>query len=96
MPGVSDSLITTETGVAIAVWVVPGASRPVIDGRHGDHLKVRVTAPPEGGKANDEVARLLGDLLGTKPTLKSGMRGRSKVFEVFRTDIENVRRKLGL
>jgi uncharacterized protein (TIGR00251 family) len=89
-------LTSTEDGVVIAVWVVPGSSRAVIDGRHGDRLKVRVTSPPKGGKANNEVVRLLSDVLGTKVEIRSGMRGRSKLFEVSKTDIDTVRRKLGL
>lgn len=85
----------TATGLAISVWVVPGASRSVIDGLHGDRVKVRVAAPPEGGRANEEVARLLGEALGAEVTLKKGMRGRAKVFEVSCTDIGSVREKLG-
>jgi uncharacterized protein (TIGR00251 family) len=57
---------------------------------------VRVTSPPQGGKANDEIERLLSDVLGTKVEIRSGMRGRSKLFEVSRIDIDTVRRKLGL
>lgn len=86
----------TENGLAISVWVVPGASRSVIDGLYGGHVKIRVAAPPEGGRANEEAARLLGDTLRTDVTLKKGMRGRAKVFEVSCTDIEAVREKLGL
>lgn len=96
-PAMSEgSVKATERGVAIAVWVVPGSSRSVIDGEHGGHIKVRVSAPPEGGRANDEVVRLLTELLGAEVTLKSGMKGRSKVFEVFPADIHTVRRKLGI
>jgi hypothetical protein len=91
-----DPLTAIDDGVAIAVWVVPGSSRSVIDGRHGDSLKIRVTSPPEGGKANVEVARLLSDVLGGEVTLRAGMRGRSKVFQVSKTDIDKVRQKLGL
>jgi hypothetical protein len=86
----------TDTGVAISVWIVPGSSRSRIEGRHGDRLKIRVTAPPEGGKANDEVARILEEALGSRVTLLSGMRGRSKVFAVSQLGIRDVRAKLGL
>jgi hypothetical protein len=89
-------LTATDGGVAISVWVVPGSSRSVIDGRHGDSLKIRVTSPPERGKANAEVARLLSEVLGAEVTLRAGMRGRSKVFQVSKTEIDDVRQKLGL
>lgn len=90
------TLAVTDTGVVIAVWAVPGASRSAIDGLHGGRVKIRVTSPPEGGRANQEIAELLEKRLGSKVGIKSGMRGRSKVFEVFQTDIETVRRKLGV
>ena len=86
----------TDGGVSVAVWVVPGSSRSRVDGVHGDRVKIRVTAPPEGGRANDEVVRLLQDLLGGQVRLESGMRRRSKVFVVSPADVNAVRRKLGL
>lgn len=94
---VADEILRkSDDGVAISVWVVPGSSRSVIDGRHGDMLKVRVAAPAEGGRANREAERLLSDRLGAEVTLKSGMRGRSKVFLVFQVDLGTIRRKLDL
>jgi uncharacterized protein (TIGR00251 family) len=44
--------------------VVPGASRNALAGPYGDRLRVRVAAPPEGGKANRAVIALLADRLG--------------------------------
>ena len=54
-------------GTIIDVWVVPGASRDEIVGEHDGALKVRVSAPPEGGKANTAVARLFAGLLPFVP-----------------------------
>lgn len=66
-------------GTLIDVWVVPGASRDEIVGEHDGALKVRVTAPPERGKANEAVARLLAELLpGHRVTVVAGMSGRRK------------------
>jgi uncharacterized protein (TIGR00251 family) len=49
--------------VKLPVKVVPGASRNEIVGWLGDSLKVRVSAPPERGKANAAVEALICDAL---------------------------------
>ena len=48
----------------LAVKVVPGSSREGIAGWLGDSLKVRVTAPPERGRANAAVESLVAEALG--------------------------------
>lgn len=57
----SQPLTATADGVALEVKVVPGASRTAIAGMRGDRLKVAVSAPPEGGKANKAVCALLAE-----------------------------------
>ena len=49
-----------------AVKVVPGASRSAIVGIWGDALRVSVAVPPEAGKANSAVRKLLAEALGVK------------------------------
>jgi uncharacterized protein len=51
-------------GVAVRVKAVPGASRNRIVGVLGDRLKVAVSAPPEGGKANKAICALLAEVFG--------------------------------
>ena len=53
-------------GFDLAIKVVPGASRTVIAGPLGDRLKVRVAAPPEGGKANRALVEVLREWLGVR------------------------------
>jgi len=69
----------------LKVKAVPGASRSEIVGRLGQALKVRVAAPPEGGKANREILELLAAKLGSPAagvSLVSGASSPAKVFEL--------------
>jgi len=66
-------------GTLVDVWVVPGASTSEIVGEHDGALRIRVSAPPERGKANRAVARLLAERLpGHRVTVVAGSKGRRK------------------
>lgn len=56
-----------QRGCTIRLKVVPGSSRSAIAGWLGERLKVRVAAPPEAGKANEAVRRLLAEAFGVPP-----------------------------
>jgi len=65
--------------------VTPGARRSGIVGRYGEAWKVRVAAPPEDGRANAAVLRLLAETLELpreSVTLVSGHGTRDKVVEL--------------
>ncbi len=67
----------------LKIKVVPGAARTEIVGRLGEAVKVRVAAPPEGGRANREVVALLARRLGlplAQVTVLSGQGAPVKVI----------------
>jgi len=56
--------ITDRDGaVTFMVRLAPRASRDAIEGEHDGALKVRLTAPPVDGRANEALRRLLAEKL---------------------------------
>ena len=79
------------------VKVVPGASRSEVVGRYGDGIKLRVSAPPEGGRANREVIALLSSALGVEKRRVTIVRGHSsaqKLVQVEELELEEALRRL--
>ena len=70
----------------ISIKVVPGASRDRIVGRYGDAVKVQVSAPPEGGKANQAVLALLAAALGVRLNQVRLVRGHANSRKVIEVD----------
>jgi len=69
------------------VKVVPGSSRNQIVGWLGDALKIKVSAPPEKGRANEAVMELLATKLGISTDdieVESGHSSPSKVVAILR------------
>jgi len=73
-----------EPGRLIEVRVTPNASREQVT-LDGERYLIRVTCPPEDGKANKAVTKLLAKALGLPPSRLTLVRGhtvRDKLFEV--------------
>jgi uncharacterized protein len=69
--------------VRIDVLIVPNASRSHIVGIHGDRVKIRVSAPPDKGRANKELLSLLKAATGaTQVTVVSGWASRRKSIDL--------------
>jgi len=69
----------------IAVKVIPKASKNEIVGWEGDTLKVRLTAAPEKGKANEALIALLAKEYGvakSQITILKGETSRNKLVEI--------------
>lgn len=69
-------------GVELRLKVIPSTSRSVIVGVLGDRLKVKVTAPPEDGKANQAVIELISEWLGRDVEIVAGHRSAEKLVRV--------------
>ena len=83
----------------INVKVVPGSSRDRVAGRYGDGIKVQVSAPPEGGKANQAVVELLAAALGLKSQQVQVVKGHTqprKVVDIAGMEPADVLARLGV
>jgi uncharacterized protein (TIGR00251 family) len=81
----------------VTVRLTPRASRDEIVGFDGETLRVRVTAPPVDGRANQALTRLLAKALGVgrgDVRIVSGQGARTKVVEVEGPDEAGIRRAL--
>jgi uncharacterized protein (TIGR00251 family) len=79
--------IVQERGRAVrfTVRVQPRAARSKVDGVHAGALRVRLTAPPVDGAANEALVELLAERLGVPKraiTIVSGATSRTKLVEV--------------
>ncbi|MCS7286765.1 MAG: DUF167 domain-containing protein [Anaerolineae bacterium] len=86
-----------EKGAAFAVTVVPKAKRNEIVGRYGDAIKVKIAAPPEEGRANEELLSFLAEKLGVKREqleIVAGASSRNKIISVTGMEPAEVEKKL--
>ena len=86
-------------GVSLAVRVIPRASRNELAGVEAGALKVRLTAPPVEGAANQALVKLLAKTLGVakgKVSVASGERSRNKRVLVEGLVLDELRKRLGL
>ena len=81
----------------LTVKVAPGARKDEITGWMGDALKLRVSAPPEKGRANRAVAALLARTLATSRdaiVIVAGAGSRRKLIRIEGLSLEEVRKRV--
>ena len=86
-----------EASTRLRLRVIPGSPRAGVVGRHGEAWKLRVTAPPERGKANEATLALLARTLGVEQDnlrLVAGHGGRDKTVEVSELSSDEAERRL--
>ena len=87
-----------KKGAAIAVRVTTRASKNQIVGALNDGtVKIRVTAAPTEGQANDELVKFLSDVLDVPKSrieIVAGATGRDKLISVLDMDSETLHKKI--
>jgi uncharacterized protein (TIGR00251 family) len=89
----------TKGGAIITIQVQPKASKSECVGLHGDALKIRVTAPPVDGRANEAVLAFLAKRLKVAPStlaIHAGAGGRHKRVLCTTLNAADVLARLGL
>jgi hypothetical protein len=89
---------TQPERVLLEIKVVPGASRDEVAGWLGAALKVRVTAPPERGRANAAVEEIVAEALGVPRDGVRVVRGTTsprKTLEIRGVSEPQLRERLG-
>jgi uncharacterized protein (TIGR00251 family) len=83
---VNSTLYTVDPNgdLHIQIKVVPRASADRVEGIEGEHLKVRITAPPVEGKANAHLLRFLTKFLSVRAHQLSVISGQSSRFKRIR------------
>ncbi len=74
----------SSEGTSFAAKVIPRAHKNQIVGVEGDALKIRLTAPPVEGKANDALIEFLAELLGVRRAQIEILTGRASRHKVVR------------
>jgi len=70
----------TAEGVVFHVQVLPKSSKRQITGLQGDFLKIKITAPPVDGRANEECIRL--DIKKDQVHIVGGLNAKKKTVSI--------------
>ena len=84
-------LLSRDDTILLRIKAVPGAARDAVAGPVGDRLKIRVSAPPEGGRANAAIIKLLASTLDIKRsqiTITTGLTSPEKTIELDGVDLQ--------
>ena len=85
--------------VVFATKIIPGSSKTALAGMLDGILKIRISAPPEKGKANESLLKFLAKQLGVKKksvSIISGLRKSIKQIKVLDISIETLQNKLDM
>lgn len=84
------------TGVVFSIQVLPRSSQCKVAGVQGDFLKIKLTAPPVDGRANEEATRFLAGIFGVKREqvqILGGLKSKKKIVmikDITKKDVDAV------
>ncbi len=87
----------SERGTALAIQVLPRASKNEVAGVQGNAIKIRLTAPPVEGAANAALIAFLADALGVakgRIEIVAGETSRRKLVTILGVTPAEVERRL--
>ena len=85
--------IAADGRITLTLHIQPGAKKTEFAGLHGDALKIRLSAPPVDGKANEALIKFIAETLRLPKSavnLKNGQTSRRKVLEVCGAEASSV------
>lgn len=87
----------SKNGVTLEVRVTPNSAKNAFTRNHAGRLGIKLTSPPQEGRANKSLLAFLGKKLRIPPssmTIISGRSSRNKVVMISNTNIETIRERL--
>ena len=91
-------IIEINGGVMFSIRVVPRASKSEIVGESEGILRIRISAPPVDGAANDEVVRVLAKAVGVAKSnlaIVSGQTSKTKRIGIVGVSAAQLQKMLG-
>ena len=88
-----------EGGVVFVAKIIPGSSKTTVSGLLDGMVKIKISAPPEKGKANQHLCKFLAKQLSVKKAAVSIISGQTnpvKSVQVLGISAETLLRKLNL
>ena len=85
--------------ITLKVYLQPKSSKNEIIGSYRDGIKVKITAPPIEGKANESLIRFLAKELGVSPSsieITRGQHSREKTLKVSGNVDQELMKKIGI
>lgn len=90
---------TVKGGVRLHLFIQPKSSKNEVVGSHNGLLKIKITAPPVDGKANECLIEFLSDVFDIPKrdiTIIRGETGRNKTVELSGVTAQVAQEVLGL